>query len=111
MAIDSFEKNGFRVFRIREDLGLRSDIAELENMVKDAFESGHCRIAVSFTPNSHLYSATIAILIRCISHAEEKGSKLTLVVPNESIMSSVMLVGLAGLVETVHSEDELPREP
>jgi ABC-type transporter Mla MlaB component len=107
MAIDSFEKNGFQVFRIREDLGLRSNIAEVEEMVKGALDNACRRIAISFTPNSHLYSATIAVLIRCISHAEEKGMRLTLVVPNESIMSSVMLVGLAGLVDTVRSEDEL----
>jgi anti-anti-sigma regulatory factor len=107
MGIDSLERNGYRVFRIAEDLGLRSTISELEQLVLSAMDENQNRIAVSFTPGSHLYSNTIAILIRCISRAEEKGIKLTLVVPNESIMSSVMLVGLNSLVHIVRSEDEL----
>lgn len=107
MAIERLEQNGFVVFRIREDLGLRSSIAGLEDTVRATIEGGATNVAVSFTPNSHLYSNTIAVLIRCISYAEEKGLKLTLVVPNESIMGSVNLVGLSGLVNTCASESDL----
>jgi anti-anti-sigma regulatory factor len=107
MGIESVERNGFSVFRIAEDLGLRSTISELEQLIITAMNNGGKHVAVSFTPNSHLYSNTIAILIRCISHAEEKGVRLTLVVPNESIMSSVMLVGLNSLVNIVRSEESL----
>jgi len=107
MSIDTLECNGYRVFRIAEDLGLRSTISELEQLVCSALDDGCQHIAVSFTPGSHLYSNTIAILIRCISRAEEKSVRLTIVVPNESIMSSVMLVGLNSLVDIVRSEDEL----
>ena len=107
MGINTIEHNGFRVFRIAEDLGLRSTISELEQAVCTALDEGRTAIAVSFTPGSHLYSNTIAILIRCISRSEEKNVKLTLVVPNESIMSSVMLVGLNSLVHIVRCEEEL----
>jgi ABC-type transporter Mla MlaB component len=107
MAIEAIVKNGCRVFRAGEDLGLRSSISELEGMVREALNAGERDIAVSFTANSRLYSNTIAVLVRCISHAEEKSVKLTMVVPNENIMSSIVLVGLSGLVTVVHSEDEL----
>jgi len=107
MAIESAVKNGYRIFRTGEDLGLRSNISALEGLVKDSLGAGERHIAVSFTADSRLYSNTIAVLVRCISHAEEKSVKLTMVIPNENIMSSLVLVGLSTLVSVVRSEDEL----
>lgn len=107
MAIERHTTSGFQVFRVTDTLGLQSSIGELEDMVRDALNEGEKHIAVSFTPASRLYSNTISVLIRCISYAEEKGVKLTLVVPNEHIMSSVRLVGLVGLVDVCGSEERL----
>ncbi|MBD3242010.1 MAG: STAS domain-containing protein [Chitinivibrionales bacterium] len=110
MAIDKYSRNGFQIFRITDTLGLQSNIADLEELIRDALEQGERRIAISFTPASRLYSNTISVLIRCISHAEERGVKLTLVVPNEHIMISVRLVGLVGMVDICGSEERLGAE-
>jgi anti-anti-sigma factor len=107
MAIESTTSNGYHVFRIRDDLGLQSNIAELEDLITAILEADDLPVAVSFTENSHLFSSTIAVLIRCVSLVEDKGQKLTLVVPNESIMSSLMVLGLKDLVVVCRSEDEL----
>ena len=106
-AIDSRSQNGYMVFDIKQDLGLGADFGDLTSLMREALASGQKKIALKFTPDSYLYTPTLASLVNFYKMVEEAGGTLCLIEPNESIMEVLEVMGLAKVVEMAPTERQV----
>lgn len=99
--------NGYRVFRIKEDLALGADFGALTTLIERALKKGVTKIALHFTPRSYLYTPTIARLVEYYKLLSERGGSLCLVQSGGDILEVLHTIGLTRLVRVVSSEGEL----
>jgi anti-anti-sigma factor len=107
MNVKRYEKNGYMVLKITEDLGIRSKLSELRDIVAQYLERGTTHIAVSFTPNSFLNSEAVAVCIECVEQVRERGGRLAVVRPNEQILEILRITELSELVDIFNSDNDL----
>jgi anti-anti-sigma factor len=110
-SIRTYFRNGYQVFDVRKDLGLRADLGDLSSLIKRSLEEGKINIALRFTQRSYLYSHTLANLVNFYKMAAERGGTLCLLEPNESILQVLEVLGLTKCIETVSSEQEMGIAP
>ena len=82
MKIESIKQNDLLILRILENLDIKSDISELEEVIKKHIKKGVVNIAVSLTKNSRLSSMSIGLLLRCYSTLKENNGKLIIIYSN-----------------------------
>ena len=107
MNILSYQANGFEVLRVVEDVGARADLAELCERVQQALDQGKRRIALVFTPASHLDSRAIGNFARCVEAVRRANGKIAVVQPNPEIADFLRVVGFARHVQIYSTEAEL----
>ena len=111
MIIKRYEKNGYLVLKVNEDLGVWSDISELKNVVSQYLEKGVKYIAVSFTLNSFLNSESIAVWVQCVELIRAQGGRLGIIRPNKQIMEIFDIMGIRDEVNEFSSEEQLAVPP
>jgi anti-anti-sigma factor len=99
--------NGYQVFRVSEDLALGADFGVLTKFIEKAVRKGQTKIAINFTPQSYLYTPTVARLVDYFKLLQQHKGTLCLVQPNEDILQVLDMIGLTKFVRIVHSEKDL----
>ena len=107
MEIEALDKNGYRLLRIKDDLSIENDVAELKSLVKPHLDEGVKNLALSFTGNSYFYSRTIAILVQFMGQIKENDGNFAVIHPNAEVLEMIKLVGLGKLIETYTSEESI----
>ncbi|MBD3345818.1 MAG: STAS domain-containing protein [Chitinivibrionales bacterium] len=107
MNIESDIKNGYHVFRIKEDLDADADLSVLKEMIREKVDQNASHIALVFTEGTYFYSATISVLVQCLGIVKEQAGELAIVQPNEGIQDTLRLTGLARLITIFSSENEI----
>jgi len=107
MNIKKYERNGFQVLNITEDLGIQSSLSDLKTIIANLMEKGIKRVAVMFTPNSYLSSESISVLVQSLELMRENGARLVIIRPGEQIGEALRITGLTDMVDFVDSEAQL----
>jgi anti-anti-sigma factor len=107
MEIESLDKNGYCLIRIKEDISHETDVAQFKTSIQPYLDQGHINIALSFTKNSIFYSTIIAILVQILGRVKEFDGNFALVHPNTSMLEMIRLVGLGKLIEMHTSEENI----
>ncbi len=107
MNIQNYQANGFEVLRVVEDVGVRADLAELYERVRQQLALGHTSIALAFTPGSHLDSRAIGNLARCVETVRAAKGRMAVVQPNPEIADFLRVVGFTRHVQICSTEAEL----
>lgn len=107
MEIETLDKNGYRLLRIKEDLGQSTDLTELKSLLASRIDDEVKNLAFSFTEKSYFYSRTIAILTQFLGTIKERDGQFALIHPNDSMLEMIRLVGLNKLMGLHATEDEL----
>ncbi|MBD3345667.1 MAG: STAS domain-containing protein [Chitinivibrionales bacterium] len=95
------------VLSVVDDIGLNSNLSGLYRIFEENVKKGEINIALSFTSTSYLYSNSVGVLIQCYEMLKEKGGKLVLFDPNESIMDIFRMLNIVDKVLIVKSENDL----
>ena len=107
MEIEAFDKNGYRLLRIKEDLVPDTDLKELKSCINSHLDESVRNLALSFTRRSYFYSRTIAILTQFMGYVKENDGSFAIVHPNAEMLEMIELIGLDKLIETYTSEESL----
>ncbi|MBD3420013.1 MAG: STAS domain-containing protein [Chitinivibrionales bacterium] len=107
MLIESSRVNNYLVLKIKEDLGLNSDLTELKNIITEYVDEGITKIALEFTQDSYLYTKSIAILVQCCESIREKNGTMALINPNEDIIDILETINFDSLIQICDSEEKL----
>ncbi|MBD3390829.1 MAG: hypothetical protein GF418_02235 [Chitinivibrionales bacterium] len=105
--VETVEKRGCVIFRVREDLTLYSRFDRLTALVMQALDGGKVHIAFSFTPDSYLSTRLISNLVNYWNRAREQGGSLGLIRPNLEIVAVLKTIGLSDLISVYDSEDTI----
>jgi hypothetical protein len=107
MKCDVYSKNGYHVFRIKEDVGLNSDLNELKLLIEHQIAKGARDIAIAFTPHSYLYTKSIAVLIGCSEMIKDAGGHLAIIEANRDILDILSVIDFDKMIKISDSEDNL----
>jgi anti-anti-sigma factor len=107
MNIVTYQANGYEVVRVTDDVGVRADLAELCQRVQALLDEGKTRIALAFTPSSHLDSRAIGNLARCVEAVRAHQGSMAVVQPNPEIADFLRVVGFTRHVQICSTEAEL----
>ncbi|MBD3421248.1 MAG: hypothetical protein GF398_14125 [Chitinivibrionales bacterium] len=107
MFIHSDKRHGYKILRVKDDLGRETDFAELKNKVKECVDQGDTNVALAFTKESYFYTSSISGLVQCLGLVREKNGKLAIIQPNEGMLDTLRIVGLGKLIDIYFSEDEI----
>jgi len=108
MDVSESQTNGWRVFAVEHDLGLRSDMRQLKNLVLSCVEEGVRYVALCFTPDSFFNTQAISMCVQCAEMVQEKGGILAFIKPNRQIADVLEITDLASLVTVYPSIESLP---
>jgi anti-anti-sigma regulatory factor len=108
MDISAYDRHGYRVLRIKQAVGLTSDISDIRFAIMEAFDEGQLHVAVGFCTDSFLSSRMLALLIESAEKATSAGGSFTVIAPNSQIMEVLAVFDLNNTLRTVKSEEELP---
>jgi hypothetical protein len=107
MLYSTYDKNGYRIIKFTQDLGLNSNITELRTDVSKFLEEGWNNFALWFTPSSFLYTRSIAILVQCFELIKNQNGNLAIISPNEDILYTLKIIGFMNFVRVYSSDGSL----
>jgi hypothetical protein len=107
MLYDIYDKNGYKVIKFNQDLGLNSDISELVNEVRKGLGLGSRDFAVWFTPGTFLYTRTIAVLVQCFELIRNRKGSMAIIAANEDILYTLRIIGFLNFVKLCGSDEVL----
>jgi anti-anti-sigma factor len=107
MEIETLEKNGYHLIRIKDDLLHETDMTPLKNEVQSQMDKGTVNLAISFTGTSIFFSRAIAVLVQTLGQVKEFGGQLAVVHPNPGMLEVFTVVGLEKLIQTHTSEETI----
>lgn len=107
MNIDIYKKGSYLVFRIRDDIGLSTDLIELRKMIERELAGGARYVALAFSPDSYLYTRSIAVLIACSEMIKDTGGHLAIVDANKDILDILSVIDFDKMIRIFSTEEEL----
>jgi len=107
MEIIVSEEKGFHLFRVRENLTLDSNLADLKVKVREYLADGAKNIALSFTPQSRLSSMAIGALLTLQSAITEHGGRMAIVQSSEMDMELLETLSFTCVIDMFKNENEL----
>jgi anti-anti-sigma regulatory factor len=107
MNIDIYKKGKYQVLRLKEDVGLNTDLGELKSAIE--YQLSHCAtsIALAFTQQSYLYTKSIAVLISCSEIIKDAGGHLAIIEANRDIMDILSVIDFDKMISMYSTEAEL----
>jgi anti-anti-sigma factor len=109
MLFDTHRRGKCLLISFNKDIDARSDISELLPTVREALRDNTTRFAIEFTPNSYLYSKTIAVLVRCMNTVHEEGGDVFVISSNPKLIEALNMFHLDRLLTVCSSVEELPQ--
>ena len=107
LEIDVYKKNGYLVFRFKEDVGLSSDLSGLKAVIEHHLAKGARSIAIAFTQSSYLYTKSIAVLIACSEMIKDAGGHLAIIEANRDILDILSVIDFDKVIKIVAAENDL----
>ena len=108
MEYKTYEKNGYQVVKVLEDISFNTDLSILKDLTKQFLEQSKKNLAFCFHPaDTYLNSAQIGCLVVCIEMTNDYGGNISIVTLSQEIVSAIKVIGLAKYVTFVESEDDL----
>jgi len=107
MLIESYQKGGYQVLNIKEDLTISSDVSELKMLISGYMSRKVLNIALLFTKDSYLYTKSISILVQCLELVREHGGSLAIINPNEDIQDIMNTLDFNRVIRVFPSEDDI----
>lgn len=107
MKIESNHYKGYRIIDVKDDIGLYTDMRNVKELIEKCLQQNEMNFALSFTENSYLPADCIAIIVSCLEMIIEKGGELSIIKPNEDIISTLRTLSIDGLVKTYQSKEEI----
>jgi hypothetical protein len=107
MELDIYKKNGYLVFRIKEDVGLNSDLYDLKAVIEQHLVKGARSIAIAFTKSSYLYTKSIAVLIACSEMIKDAGGHLAIIEANRDILDILSVIDFDKMIKIFEKENDL----
>ena len=107
MLIESYQKNGYQVLSIKEDMTISSDVSELKMLVNGYLNRKVLHIALLFTKDSYLYTKSISILVQCLEMIREHGGSLAIINPNEDILDIMNTLDFSRVIRIFPFEDDI----
>jgi anti-anti-sigma factor len=107
MDIDIYKKNGYLVFRLKEDVGLSSDLTKLKAAIGQHLARGARSIAIAFTQSSYLYTKSISVLISCLEMIKDVGGHLAIIEANRDILDILSVIDFDKVIKIFASEADL----
>jgi hypothetical protein len=111
MKIDIYQKASYLVLRLKEDVGLNSDLGELKSCIEQQLSKGATYIAIAFTPQSYLYTKSIAVLISCSEIIKDAGGHLAIIEANGDILDILSVIDFDKMISLFKTEEELLTNP
>jgi hypothetical protein len=111
MNITIYKKGKYQLLRIVDDVGLNTDLSELKSAIEDQLSHGETMIAVAFTPQSYLYTKSIAVLISCSEIIKEAGGHLAIVEANRDILDIFSVIDFDKMIKICKNEEDLQENP
>jgi anti-anti-sigma regulatory factor len=111
MELDIYEKNGYHVFRFKEDVGLGTDLAGLKAVIEKYLTRGTRSVAIAFTQSSYLYTKSISVLIACSEMIKDAGGHLAIIEANRDILDILSVIDFDKVIKIFASENELAPDP
>jgi anti-anti-sigma regulatory factor len=110
MELDIYEKNGYHIFRFKEDIGLGTDLAGLKAVIEKYLDQGARSVAIAFTQSSYLYTKSIAVLIACSEMIKDAGGRLAIIEANSDIMDILSVIDFDKVIRIFNTENDLAPE-
>ena len=107
MELEIYKKNGYLIFRLKEDIGLSSDLTGLKAVIEQHLAKGARAIAIAFTPSSYLYTKSIAVLIACSEMIKDAGGHLAIIEANRDILDILSVIDFDKVIKIVAEENDL----
>ncbi len=107
MEIDVHQTGEYRVFRILEDVGLNSELSFLKSRIEKNLADGAKNVAIAFTPESYLYTKSIAVLIACSEMIKDAGGHLAIIEANKDILDILSVIDFDKMIRIVDKESDL----
>jgi anti-anti-sigma factor len=107
LEIDIYEKNGYHIFRFKEDIGLGTDLAGLKAIIEKYLDQGTRSVAIAFTQSSYLYTKSIAVLIACSEMIKDAGGQLAIIEANSDIMDILSVIDFDKVIKIFATENDL----
>lgn len=108
MKISIRSRGAYQILGIEEDMTVIADLSELKFLVDGYIKQGRCRIAVTFTGTSYIYSGAVAILVECHKQLADDEGELCIIEPNENLRRIFEILNLDQVLPIYDSEDDLP---
>ncbi|HUI90647.1 MAG TPA: STAS domain-containing protein [Chitinivibrionales bacterium] len=107
MKLEVYKKNGYLVIRLKEDVGLNSDLTGLKSVIEQRLAQGARLIAIAFTPSSYLYTKSISVLIACSELIKDAGGRLAIVEANRDILDILSVIDFDKVIKIFADENDL----
>jgi anti-anti-sigma factor len=107
MDIDIYKKGNYQLLRLKEDVGLNTDLSELKAVIEQQLSQGVSNIAVAFTQQSYLYTKSIAVLISCSEIIKDAGGHLAIIEANKDILDILSVIDFDKVIKMYESEADL----
>jgi hypothetical protein len=110
MNIETYKKNGYRVFRIIGDVTINTDISPLKSTISEFLVKGERKFGILFPSTTYLFSRSIGILVQCYETISSQGGTLAIIKPNQNILDLLNVLGdcyFNNQIQVCGSEEEL----
>jgi len=107
MQIEIYRKGAFQVLRLKEDIGLNTDMYDLKAVIEAQISQGIKHIAIAFSQESYLYTKSIAVLIACSELIKDVGGSLAIIEANRDIIDIFSVIDFDKLIKMYKTEEEL----
>ena len=107
MKFDIYKKNGHLVIRLKEDVGLNSDLNALKAVIEQHLTTGARSIAIAFTQSSYLYTKSISVLIACSEMIKDAGGRLSIIEANRDIQDILSVIDFDKVIKIFAGENDL----
>jgi len=105
-----YQKGKYRVIKIDEDILFKTDISELNIVIKDMLDQGKRIIAVCFKPISMLNTKAVSDFVQCIEMISNSKGELAVVTPSKYIRGFLHAIDFDHVVKVCNNEEELEQE-
>jgi anti-anti-sigma factor len=107
MNIDIYKKGKYQILRVKEDVGLNTELSELKSVIEKQLAGGNLFIALAFTQQSYLYTKSIAVLISCSELIKDAGGHLAIIEANRDILDILSVIDFDKMISLHASEADL----
>jgi anti-anti-sigma factor len=109
MNIEVHSKGTYLVIRVHDELQVIAELSELQLLVEESMQQGHCRVALSFCDASYIYSGAIAVLISLYKKLKNSAGELCLIESHPQLRTIFDYMGITRLIPIYPSEEDLPQ--